>query len=348
MAAKGPWLCESGPRIMEARAASIPAAHALHLAQLLEEDFGVPRATLLGPLQLDPEALAEPGRRLPVRDMERLVVRAHELSGDPALAVRFGLRMRISVHGYLGFAAMTAATIRDALTLAVRFAPTQTDALRLSLVVEEHHAALCVAEQAELGAARDAIIIGLLVGLWRLGLMLTGGPLAGAAELAMPRPAYWADDLLGDAVVRFDAPAHRLVFDRGLLDRPIRLADPVAARMAREHCEQQLAMLPTAHDVVARARHILLDPEAGIASLPAIARTLHVSTRTLKRRLTDAGSSYRALVDDARRQRALVLLAQPELDLTAIALRLGYSDATNFSRAFRRWTGAAPSKYRRG
>jgi AraC-like DNA-binding protein len=336
--------------MMEARAASIPAAHALYLVQLLEEDFGVSRATLLGPLQLDPEALAEPGRRLSLRDMERLVVRAHELSGDPALAVRFGLRMRISVHGYLGFAAMTAATIGDALALAVRFAPTQTDALRLDLVVEEHHAALCVAELAELaelGAARDAIIIGLLVGIWCLGLMLTGGPLPGAAELAMPRPAYWVDDLLGDGVVRFDAPAHRLVFDCGLLDRPIRLADPVAARMAREHCEQQLAMLPTAHDVVARARHLLVDPDGGIASLPTLARALHVSTRTLKRRLTDAGSSYRALVDDARRQRALVLLAQPELDLTAIALRLGYGDATNFSRAFRRWTGAAPSKYRR-
>jgi AraC-like DNA-binding protein len=332
-----------------ARAASIPAAHALHLVQLLEEDFGVSRATLLGPLQLDPEVLAEPGRRLSLRDMERLVVRAHELSGDPALAVRFGLRMRISVHGYLGFAAMTAATIRDALALAVRFAPTQTDALRLDLVVEEDHAALCVAELTELGAARDAIIIGLLVGIWHIGLMLTGGPLPGAAELAMPRPAYWGTDgLRVDAAVRFDAPAHRLVFDRELLDRPIRLADPVAARMAREHCEQQLAMLPTAHDVVARARHLLMDPDGGIASLPAIARTLHVSTRTLKRRLADAGSSYRELLDDARRQRALVLLAQPELDLTAIALRLGYSDATNFSRAFRRWTGAAPSKYRRG
>ena len=72
------------------------------------------RATLLGPLQVDPEALAEPGRRLSLRDMERLVVRAHELGGDPALAVRFGLRMRISVHGYLGFATMTAATVRDA------------------------------------------------------------------------------------------------------------------------------------------------------------------------------------------------------------------------------------------
>ncbi|MCX4245899.1 AraC family transcriptional regulator [Paraliomyxa miuraensis] len=330
------------------RAASIPAVHALHLVRLLEEDFAVSAAAVLEPLRLDAEALAEPGRRLSVGELERLVVRAHALCGDPALAVRFGMRMQISAHGYLGFAAMTAATIGDALRLAVRFAPTLTDALQLSLVEGEHQAALCVTEQAELGEAREGIVIALLVGIWRIGLMLTDGPLPGAAELAMPRPGWWVESILGDGEIRFDAPAHRLVFDRALLHRPIRLADPMAARLARQQCEQQLAMLGTAHDVVGQARNLLLDPRGGIASLPSIARALHLSTRTLKRRLAEAGCSYRSLVDDVRRERALVLLAEPGLDLTTIAMRLGYSDATNFSRAFRRWTGAPPSRYRRG
>jgi len=82
--------------------------------------------------------------------------------------------------------------------------------------------------------------------------------------------------------------------------------------------------------------------------LPAIAKELRLSTRTLKRKLADRGTTFSAIVDDVRRQRALLLLDDRALSIGEIAARLGYTELANFTRAFRRWTGTTPAAHRRG
>jgi len=85
------------------------------------------------------------------------------------------------------------------------------------------------------------------------------------------------------------------------------------------------------------------------AELPAVgelARELHMSERTLKRKLAEHGTTYSAIRDDLRRQRALLLLDNRELSIGEIAGRLGYSELPNFTRAFRKWTGMTPASYR--
>jgi AraC-like DNA-binding protein len=84
-------------------------------------------------------------------------------------------------------------------------------------------------------------------------------------------------------------------------------------------------------------------PAAGVI---AIARELHVSPRTLKRKLADHGTSFSAIRDDVRLQRALLLLDDRTLSVGEIATRLGYSELPNFTRAFRKWTGRTPVSYR--
>jgi AraC-like DNA-binding protein len=69
--------------------------------------------------------------------------------------------------------------------------------------------------------------------------------------------------------------------------------------------------------------------------------------RTLKRRLADQGTSFSALLDEVRRDRATLLLRAGELSVDEIGARLGYSDPANFARAFRRWTGSSPRAFRR-
>jgi AraC-like DNA-binding protein len=73
-----------------------------------------------------------------------------------------------------------------------------------------------------------------------------------------------------------------------------------------------------------------------------------MSPRTLKRRLDESSLRFTELLEKARRERALLLLRSPELSLDDVAARLGYSTVSNFTRAFRRWTGFTPSVYRRG
>lgn len=88
---------------------SIPAVHALHLVELVRR-WDVSPEELLAPLGLRAEALADPGARMPVRMVEALVEQARRLTGEPGLGFFLGLQMRVSSHGYLGFAAMTSAT----------------------------------------------------------------------------------------------------------------------------------------------------------------------------------------------------------------------------------------------
>jgi AraC-like DNA-binding protein len=106
----------------------LPAVHALHLAEIVKR-YGHEPAELYAAIDASEEALAVPDARLGVSEVEALVARARALTGEEALGVHLGFQMRISAHGYLGFAAMTAPTVREALAVAIRFAPTRTNAL---------------------------------------------------------------------------------------------------------------------------------------------------------------------------------------------------------------------------
>jgi AraC-like DNA-binding protein len=327
---------------------TLPAVHALHLVQLCARWRVTPERLLAG-TGLDAAALAAPGRRLPLDTVIALVERARALTSEPALGFHLGLQMRIAWHGMLGFAAMASSTVRDALETAIRFAPTRTNALALRLDVAGDTAALAIEERAPLGAAQDAIVLALVVGIWQIGNALCGRVLAGSVDLAFPEPAYYAPFArLAPARLRFDQPEHRMLFDAAILDLPSGEGDPVARQLAREQCERDLAALGAA-DPLAQVRALLPagGETSGFRTLDEVASEMGVSARTLKRRLAEHGTSFRALLDQARRDRATLLLRDGKLAVDEIGALLGYADPANFGRAFRRWTGTSPSEFRR-
>ncbi|HTJ43672.1 MAG TPA: AraC family transcriptional regulator [Kofleriaceae bacterium] len=324
---------------------TLPAVHALHLVQLCGRWRVTPEQLLAG-TGLDAGGLAAPGRRLPLATVIGLVERARTLTGEPALGFHLGLQMRISWHGFVGFAAMASSTVRDALEIAARFAPTRTNALALRLEVIEKTAALVIEERAPLGAAQDAIVLALVTGIWQIGNALCGRVLAGSVDLAFDEPAYYARfKNMAPANLRFAQPQHRMIFDASILALPIAERDPVAEQIAREQCERELAELGVA-DPLAQVR-ALLPSDAGFRTLDQVAERMHVSVRTLKRRLAEHDTSFSALLDEARRDRATHLLRAGELGVDEIGARLGYSDPANFARAFRRWTGISPRAFRK-
>jgi AraC-like DNA-binding protein len=255
--------------------------------------------------------------------------------------------MRVSWLGYLGLAAMTAENVRQALELAARFLPTQTGALALELEIAGATATLTIRERVDFGSARDAVILALLVGIWQLGCTLTGRRLGGAAEIALPEPPYFARFRgMTPGELRFDRPAHQLIFDADTLDLPFASADPAALLITKEQCERELHALGFAGPFRERVRGLALRGSGGVRPLEEVAAQLHVSTRTLKRRLAELGTSYSSLLDEERRARASALLRTTALTTEEIAERVGYSDVANFSRAFRRWTGRSPGRFR--
>lgn len=320
--------------------------HALHLAEVVAR-FQISPEELFAELGLSEEALAEPDGRLAIPVVERLLDRACALTGEPGLGFYLGLKMRISAHGSLGFAAMTSGTVREAIEVAVRFAPTRTNALSVQLHVDGNTASLVLEERASLGRAREAIVFALLTGIAQLGTTLTGRPLSGSLEFAFPEPDYFRRfEPILPGPMRFSQPSHRVVFEASILDWPLTLHDPAARKLAREQCERELDALGERGQLVSRVRTLLPRKERGYRSLEEVAKAIHVSPRTLKRQLAAHETSYSEILDELRRERATLLVRAGELSMDEIAYRLGYSDAANFIRAFRRWTGMTPKAFR--
>lgn len=319
----------------------LPGAYLKELVELTGR-WQVRPEELLAGLPVTLAQLADPTTRVPLRVCEAIASRALELTREPALAVHFGLQMRLSSHGFLGFAAMTAGTVREAIELATRFVTTRTSAIGLSLYVEGDTASIVIEERTSLGQMRELVVIALIIGIWQLGQALTGKPLDGAGECAFPEPAFLRDVPQATRLT-FDRPNHRLVFPARELALELVTADPVAMKLAREQCERELAALVDA-GLPSRVRAALL--ASGDTNLTDLARELRMSPRTLKRRLAEHGTTFSTIRDDVRRQRALLLLDNRALSVGEIAAKLGYSELPNFTRAFRKWTGKTPLAYR--
>jgi AraC-like DNA-binding protein len=321
----------------------LPGAYVNDLLELAGR-WNVRPAEILRGLPVTHAQLADPTTRVPLRVCEAIIARAHELTHEPALALHAGTQMRLSSHGFLGFAAMTASTIGEALELACRFAQTRTPAIALALYVEGDTASLVIEEKIPLEGVREFVVLALMIALQQFGHALTGRMLSGVGECAFPEPAFLRDLPLVRAHLRFDRPNHRLVFSTAELAIPLVSADPVATQLAREQCERELAALVDA-GLPGRVRAVLV-ARGDMPSLPVIARELRMSPRTLKRKLASHGTTYTAIRDDMRRQRALLLLDNRQLSVGEIAAKLGYSELPNFTRAFRKWTGVTPIAYR--
>jgi AraC-like DNA-binding protein len=140
----------------------------------------------------------------------------------------------------------------------------------------------------------------------------------------------------------FSALADSCRLDSRALREPIAAADPAVRQ----------ALLPYARARVSRRRTpwSAAVRELAAESLPGLAeaaRALAVSPRTLQARLEEEGTTFAAVLDGTRKERAIALLAQPDLPISVIAVRAGFATPSAFTRAFRRWTGLSPSDFRR-
>ena len=325
---------------------SVPIAYAEQLVQLVRR-WDIAADDLLSAIGLREKDLEQPQRRLGLVAFGTLIEHARELTGEPGLGFYLGLQKRISAYGYLGFAAMSASSLREALELFIRFTPTLTTSIGLRLHVEGRVASLIVEELADLGRSRDVAILSLVVGIRQIGRVLTGQDLEGDhAELSIPEPPYFSRFKHLAPHMTFGHSVSRVVFDASYLDLPLVQADPAALRLVREQCERALDELGYQGDFVERVRKTISDGEV-FRSLDEVAPRVGVSARTLKRKLAAQGVSFSTLLDQERRERAVLLLSSPRASLEQIAERLGYSTPSNFVRAFHRWTGSTPAAYRR-
>ncbi len=327
---------------------TLPASYLLDAAELAER-MGVAPEALFAGSTFSRADLDNPHVNVPLAEFIQFIERARPLTREPAMALYFGLRASIAAHGYLGFAAMSARRLDEALQLAIRYTPTRSNTFALRLEVRGAKAHLIMEELADFESARDVVLMYLLVGTWQIGNTLLGREVReSVVHLMIPEPRWYTRVRDVPPRLKFGRERNALVFDAALLDAPLTTAHPASLRLATEQCERLLAESQKRAALVERLRRMAVRDSSGIRSFEELAAAVHMSPRTLRRRLAEEGCSYATLLEEERRAKALTLLESPEHSIKEVAERLGYSNVANFMRAFRRWTGRTPAAYRRG
>jgi AraC-like DNA-binding protein len=333
----------------------VPAAHLRLLMEIVQERGVHPEQVLAG-TGLSSEGLAQADGRIPTLQAARVCWQACQLTRDPGLGLAFGLRCQPTVHGYLGYGVMACATLQEAVDLTMRFTGLIQPSVAIRCVrsapgigsSSTASASLVFEQTDDLGFMRRFLFEAWAVGIARAGGFLTGRHLMDCTIcFDWPEPDYFARyrDLLPP--VRFGMPRIQICFDEALLATRIAMAEPGAVRLCAAHCERELALVgPCAGDTVQRVRQQLRIGDHGYLDLSGVAGMLCLSPRTLKRHLQQGGSSFQALLDEARHRDAMRLLQDAALDIQSIATLLGYDNPPSFTRAFRRWTGETPSQAR--
>ncbi|WP_372832377.1 AraC family transcriptional regulator [Pontibacterium sp.] len=167
--------------------------------------------------------------------------------------------------------------------------------------------------------------------------------------LDFPEPAHKAEHrLMYPCTAIYDQPENCLVFSTELLDEPVvQTPRTLSAYLRRAPLDwfKRQAYYPVFTRRV--MDYLERDQELATTSMDEIAEELHVTSRTLRRKLADEGTSFQELKDDVRRDAAIHYLSQPAIPISQISRQLGFSEPAAFTRAFKQWTGVPPGIYRR-
>lgn len=249
-------------------------------------------------------------------------------------------------YGLLGYAMMSCATLEQAIRIAMRYYRTLGPLLALRFRVERGRAVLELDD--ELGLADldllPWVVESVLAPFPALLAELLGAPIANVElRLAHARPAH-GDRLERHfaAPIRFEAGTNQFRFDAAALEQPLVRADARTASLFERSCRSLLAELHGEPSLASRIGRDLLAHPGDLPDAARMAERLNMSTRTLRRRLAEQGTSYQAVVDRVRRRIAEDYLRSTSLPVQEIAELLGYTEATNFRRAFLKWTGETP------
>jgi AraC-like DNA-binding protein len=175
------------------------------------------------------------------------------------------------------------------------------------------------------------------------------GPAFSAKEFQVTfHPAHDASersDLFG-APVLFGQSANRLLFDSHWLDGTPSLGNQITNSIVTRLCDEQIDEFQLRRGLVGEVRQLLMRNLMRPKQLEDVAQNLNMSARTLRRKLREENSSFRQVFDELRRDMAVRYLRDTNLTVEEIADTLGFSDAANFRKAFRRWTKTTPREYK--
>lgn len=328
--------------------ATTPAQYILILIDLVESQ-GHERAELLQGTTLAETGISGIGARVSEDDFARLVDNAFKLTGDPALGLHLGLRLNLSAHAVLGQAFMTCRDLRQVLELFLKYYHLLSPALYLEFEIIEGQAVLSIVSTPEENPIEFAYELMYAAFLNTLRGLLGVEDIDMRVEMPYPAPAHHAEyyRIFGNEVI-FNSLRGRISLDQALLDTPLPSSNPALRTLYEEECARLLTDLEEEDSIAEQTLRLLRKLEGQYPQMPQLARMLNFSPRTYRRRLAEESQSYQALLDQVRAEHATRYLQNTRLPLSTIAYMVGFNDASNFRRAYKKWCGHSPRDVRRG
>jgi len=312
------------------------------------EMHGIDANALLREAGVDPALLRDPAARIPSTIWDAVGARAAALIPDPA----FGLRAARSWHpsnlGALGHAWLASSTLRTGLERLQRYSRILGEKAQLKITDTRDGLRLTYDHRRRdpiLRAIGTDFALSLVLDMCRMNYGASLRPVEVRLARARPGDTEPYRHFYG-CPIHFEANEDSFLLAARVAAEPLPTANRQLAGTLDSILTAQLAALDK-NNIPARCKSSLLEEiTSGEVSEEDMARRLHMSRRTLQRKLSETNTTYQKLVDDTRRDLALRYMEDPRNSITDVTFLLGFSGQSAFTRAFKRWTGMSPTTYR--
>jgi AraC-like DNA-binding protein len=297
--------------------------------------------------QIAPAQLQRPEARITARQMEVLSGAAMQELDDEGLGA-FSRKLPWGSYGMLARASLPSPDLGVALKRWCRHHALLTGDLRLQLVERGDTAAIVVDEHADLGAAREFMLVYVLRNIHGLACWYIDSriPLQGA-KFPFPAPGHAdAYSFMFPGPLEFDAARAEIRFDARYLALPLRRDEKALRQMLQRALPITVLQYRRDRLLVQQVRQAMAAYPGQAHSAEGIAGLLHMSPRTLHRQLKEEGASLQQLKDEVRCERAKDLLYRTGKPQKQVAAACGFRNEKSFLRAFRQWTGTSPAEFR--
>lgn len=317
------------------------------------ESYGIDPLPLIEAAGFDPEKHYAPSERVPSNKLKTLWSLCEQHSGDPCFGLSYAAHIQpAALHG-LGFSWLASHTLKEGLERLVRYQRIISTELKLALRETDEGCAIVDDSDPEqqLFPFPDSAYDAMLAGIHAICRIMMGPsikPLRITFKHA--RPADPACAARFEAVfglpVSFGAQENSIAFSRNDCQQPAPAGNPELARINDQVVIDYLGQFDH-EDIITRTRSTLIDRlPSGVPRQATVANDLGLSLRNFQRKLAQADTSYAALLAQVRDEMARQYLKSPQHQIITIAYLLGYSDPSNFARAFKSWSGQSPKEFR--
>ena len=280
--------------------------------------------------------------------IHEVIETAVTMSGDQELAFRIAQGLDMTKYGTYGFAIMSSINMGSALELFLRYGQTFIDGAHWSRT--QYEDGLIVRLHQDTGTDYQKRLVTELVfsNMHAFCRSLVAQPLEGlSVSFNYPRPACAAAYKNQWPIpMEFDQEYSQIFLPKRWQDQRIKTGNPTTNVLFTQQCEEIILGMSNVKEVSANVRRLLILSAGEFLNIKEVSEQLHITERTLRRRLSAEGTDFRTLFDSIRNTLAQNYLSNTSLSVVEISHLLGYGEATNFHRAFQRWNEMTPSEYR--